>query len=65
MNQHTIHTLYKAMQNDLAACHTAFEQSMVKAIGGKEIRKLAQSLMTQGKLTASESSIAQQFGFRA
>ena len=60
----TIKQLKEAMIADLDACHTDFERSMVKAIGGKEIREKAEEWAKLRKLTPAEVAIAQEFGYR-
>lgn len=60
---HTLASLYAALQDDLAACHTNHERLMATAICGKEIRERAQMLATQRPLTAAERCIAMQFGY--
>ena len=61
----TIKQLRVAMDSSLANCHSQFERSMVKAICGKEMRELAETLSVTRKLTPGEIAIAQEFGFHA
>jgi hypothetical protein len=63
MKPWTIKQLNDAMQNDLMACQTDFERSMVKAICGKEIREKAIEWSKTRKLTPGEVAIASQYGF--
>jgi hypothetical protein len=63
-NEWTITGLKQAMLADLAACHSDFERSMVKAIGGREIREKAADLAAVRKLTPAETAIAAEFGYR-
>jgi hypothetical protein len=65
MNAWTIKQLKEAMLKDLQSCNTAFEQSMVKAIGGKEIREKAIEFAKIRKLTPCELAIASEFGYKA
>ncbi len=60
----TIGQLKAAMLRDLTACHTEFERSMVKGIGGKEIREKACQWAQVRKLTPGEVTIASEFGYR-
>lgn len=64
MQAWTIKQLYEAMQRDLTQCNNAFERSMVKAIGGKEIRERAEQWSKERKLTPMEVAIAKEFGYR-
>ena len=64
MKHWNIKQLYEAMQNDLQACHTAFERGMVKAVCGKEIREKAVEFSKTRKLTPMEVAIAQGFGYK-
>lgn len=64
MKPWTIKQLYEAMQKDLLSCNNAFERSMVKAIGGKEIREKAIEWSKERKLTPVEVAIASEFGYR-
>lgn len=61
----TIKQLAEALNNDYKACHTNLERSMVRAIGGKEIRETAIRLAATRKLTPAELAIAEQHGYRA
>lgn len=64
MKNWTIKQLKEALDNDLLSCHTDFERSMVKAIGGREIREKAQLWAQSRKLTPAELAIAESFGYR-
>lgn len=64
MQPWTIKQLKEKMLEDMQACHTALERSMVKAIAGKEIREKAYEWEKQRKLTPAEVAIAQEFGYR-
>lgn len=55
-----IKQLHEALQNDLKLCRTDFERSMVKAIGGKEIREKAKEFSNTRKLTPLEVAILEQ-----
>lgn len=65
MQNWTIKQLQESMQRDLLSCNSDFERSMVKAIGGKEIREKAIEWSTIRKLTPAEVAIASQYGYRA
>ena len=65
MQAWNIKQLAEAINNDYAACHSDFERSMVKAIGGKEIRENATRFAATRKLTPAELAIAEQYGYRA
>lgn len=56
--------LADALTADLAQCHTNLERSMVKAIGGKEIRERAEEIAATRKLTPGEYAIAARYGYR-
>lgn len=62
--KHTIHTLHAALTHDLTLCHTKHEQIMVKAIGGREIRELAEKTAKTRSLTQTEIRTAMQYGFQ-
>lgn len=64
MQAWNIKQLYVAMQNDLQQCNNAFERSMVKAVGGKEIREKAEQWSKERKLTPIEVAIAKEFGYK-
>lgn len=64
MQAWNIKQLYVALQNDLQQCNNAFERSMVKAIGGKEIREKAEQWSKDRKLTPVEVAIAKEFGYK-
>jgi len=49
----------------LSACHSNFERINVKALHGIEVRKLADELSAQGKLTPGGRAIAEKYGWRA
>lgn len=55
-----IKQLHEALLNDLKLCHTDFERSMVKVIGGKEIREKAKEFANTRKLTPLEVAILEQ-----
>ena len=55
--------LNEALMKDLSMCGSSFERSMVKAIGGKEIREKAIEFAMVRKLTPVEVAIAQQYGY--
>ena len=64
MQAWNIKQLAEALNNDYAACNSDFERSMVKAIGGKEIREAAIRFAATRKLTPAELAIAEQYGYR-
>jgi hypothetical protein len=64
MNPWNIKQLKEAMLKDLQSCNTDFERSMVKAIGGREIREKAIEFAKVRKLTPGEVAIASEFGYR-
>ena len=64
MKPWTIKQLQEKLLSDLTICHTDFERSMVKAIGGQEIRLKAQEWALKRKLTPFEVAIAEQYGYR-
>ena len=64
MKQHTISTLHAALVNDLARCHTQLEQTMVRAIGGREIKELAEKTAKTRPLTQIETRTAMQYGYQ-
>lgn len=53
--------LHEALQQDLTKCHTEFERSMVRIIGGKEIREKAKEFQQERKLTPMEEAILAQY----
>ena len=63
MENWSVKHLKDAMNRDLAMCQSQFERGMVKAIGGKEIRELAEKISNTRRLTPGEIAIAQEFGF--
>lgn len=63
MQAWTIKQLQEALTKDLQSCNTQFERSMVKAIGGKEIRAKAVEFARVRKLTPIELAIAQSYGY--
>lgn len=64
MQAWNIKQLYVAMQNNLQQCNNAFERSMVKSVGGKEIREKAEQWSKERKLTPIEVAIAKEFGYK-
>ena len=64
MQSWSIKQLHEAMQSDIQQCNNAFERSMVKAIGGKEIREKAEQWSKERKLTPMEVAIAAEFGYK-
>ena len=60
----TIKQLQDAMIENLQQCNNAFERSMVKAIGGKEIREKAEQWSKERKLTPMEVAIAREYGYK-
>lgn len=60
----SIKQLQDAMVEDLQQCNNAFERSMVKAIGGREIREKAEQWARERKLTPAEVAIAREYGYR-
>lgn len=64
MHAWNIKQLENSLQEDLLLCNNEFERSMVKAIGGKEIREKAIQLSMERKLTPSEEVIARKYGHR-
>lgn len=65
MKAWNIKQLKEKMIEDLNACHSDLERSMVKAIGGKEIREKAIEFSMVRKLTPGEVAIASEFGYKA
>ena len=63
--QWNIQALEADLSRALALCHTDFERINVKALHGIEIRKTADSLSAQGKLTPGGRVIAEKYGWRA
>ena len=59
-----IKQLQDAMADDLQQCNNAFERSMVKAIGGREIREKAEEWVKERKLTPAEVAIAMEYGYK-
>ena len=59
-----IKQLQAAMVDDLQQCNNAFERSMVKAIGGREIREKAEQWAKERRLTPVEVAIAREYGYR-
>ena len=59
-----IKQLQAAMVEDLQQCNNDFERSMVKAIGGREIREKAEQWARERKLTPVEVTIAREYGYR-
>ena len=57
-----IKQLQVAIVDDLQQCNNAFERSMVKAIGGREIREKAEQWAKERKLTQIEVAIAREYG---
>lgn len=64
MKAWSIKQLHDALVLDLGKCNNKFEQTMVKAIGGKEIREKAQEWAKKRKLTPAETAIASMYGWR-
>ena len=64
MKHWTVHQLKEKLNNDLLACNTNFERSMVVAIAGKEIREFAEQLAAIRKLTPGEIAIASEYGYK-
>lgn len=64
MQAWTIKQLHNALILDLRKCNSKFEQTMVKAIGGREIREKAQEWAKKRKLTPAEVAIASVYGYR-
>lgn len=62
--KHTIQTLQDALNRDLTMCHTTHEKIMVKTIGGREIRELAEKTARTRQLTPSELLTAMQYGYK-
>lgn len=56
-----IKQLHEALLNDLKQCHSDFERSMVRAIGGKEIKEKAKEFAQTRKLTPVEQAILAQY----
>ena len=65
MKAWTVKQLKEKLSNDLLACNTNFERSMVVAIGGKHIREFAEQLAAIRKLTPGEIAIASEYGYKA
>lgn len=65
MKPWSVRQLKEKLNNDLSACNTNFERSMVVAIGGKEIREFAEQLAAIRKLTPGEIAIASKYGYKA
>lgn len=64
MQTWTIKQLKEKLIQDLTMCQTELERSMVKAIGGKEIREKAIEWAKSRKLTPAEIAIASEFGYQ-
>lgn len=64
MKPWSIRHLKESLDNDLLACNTDFERSMVIAISGKAIRQFAEQLSVFRKLTPGEVAIASQYGYK-
>ena len=60
----TIAALQEALEQDLTMCHVSHEKIMVQAIGGREIRQLAEKIAQARQLTPVEIRIAQKHGFK-
>ena len=58
-----IKQLQAAMAEDLQQCNSPFERSMVKAMGGREIREKAEQWAKERKLTPVEVAIAREYGY--
>lgn len=65
MKAWSIKQLNEALQADLTLCHSDLERSMVKAIGGKEIRDKAIEWAKHRKLTPGEIAIASLYGYQS
>lgn len=65
MKHWNIKQLQEKLIEDLQACNSDFERSMVKAIGGSEIRNKAIEFSSIRKLTPSEIAIAEKYGYKA
>lgn len=52
-----IKQLHEALQQDLTKCRTDFERSMVRIIGGADIRAKAKEFQQKRKLTPLEEAI--------
>ena len=64
MQAWNIKQLYATLQLNLKQCNNAFERSMVKAIGGREIRERVEQWSKERKLTPLEIAIAKEFGYK-
>jgi hypothetical protein len=64
MQAWSIKQLHDALILDLGKCNNKFEQTVVKAIGGKEIREKAQEWSKERKLTPGEIAIATAYGYK-
>ena len=59
-----LHALERAFtEHDLPACQTSHERVMARAIHGIGMRKRAEELRAQGKLTPCQRAIAEKYGF--
>ncbi len=63
MKDWTIKQLYDAMNRNLRDCHTESEYINCRAVCGREIRELAETISKSRTLTPGEAAIASQFGF--
>ena len=63
--QWNIQALEADLPRALALCHSDFERINVRAFHGIEVRKIADSLSAQGKLTPGGRAIAEKYGWRA
>lgn len=61
----TLRQLDAELSQNLTMCHSDFERSNCRAIGGKEIRLEAERIATERPLTSVEIGIASKYGYRA
>ena len=63
MEQWNIQTLENDLPRLLALCYNEFERINVKALHGIEVRKLAERLRAENRLTPAGYAIAKKYGF--
>ena len=64
MEQWNMQALESDLPRMLASCHTEFERINVKALHGIEVRKLAERLRAENRLTPAGYAIANKYGFK-
>lgn len=58
-----IHQLEAKLPEDLAMCRTPHEILICKTVHGIGVRKMAEHLAAQGKLTPAQKAIAEKYGY--